>query len=265
MPDPELGPWSVIIGGSEGIGGGFARALADRGINLVLVARRAERLQRMAAELTDSHPAIKVRTPAIDMEQPDAVDQIIAETAALEVGSFIYNAGAETVFRDFVDDGWMRIQGRLQRNFVAQTHLLHHFGRAMCARGRGGIILMGSIAGCLGSPGFSLYGANKAFVHYLSEGLWYELAQRGVHLLCPVIGPTDTPSMRETFGDIENPTDPNYIARGALERIADGPLWIVDDIAEAVANFNAMEPAERARFGARMMENFAITGARVAG
>ncbi|SCW38958.1 Short-chain dehydrogenase [Sphingobium faniae] len=256
MAGEQFGQWGLIVGGSDGIGLAFAHELAQRGVNLLLIARRADRLTKAANEIAENYPGITVCSLALDMEDEHSIDRIVEETSSLEIGTFIYNAGAETDYRPFVEDEWNRIAGRMQRNVIAQTRLLHHFGRAMCARERGSIITMGSISGSLGSPGFAFYGATKAFIHNLSEALWFEFKQCGVRLLCPIIGPTATPAMHDAFGPLENAADPAHIARGAMDRLGEGPFWIVDDVAQAIADFSAMNPADRATLGAAMMRDF---------
>ena len=254
----DYGPWALIAGGSDGIGAAFAEELAARGLHLILVARRAVQLDAMAAQLRGRHPGIEIRTLSQDLSQPDALDRIKAATATVEIGCLVYNVGSESRYGDFLDHDWDFIGGRLQRNFVTKAALVHHFGREMRARRRGGIILMGSIAGYSGSPGFSLYGASKAFTFNLSEALWYELKQHGVHLLCPVVGPTSTPTMINSYGPMTgHATDPAYIATGALDRIAAGPIWVADDIAEGVAAIAAMAPADRTTITAQKAAEFA--------
>jgi short-subunit dehydrogenase len=253
----EYGPWCVILGGSEGIGAAFARDIAVRGVNLVLMARKPGPLDDLAAEIRAASPAVEVRTLSLDLANADAGTKVKAATAGLEVGLFIYNAGAETTFGDFLDHEWLHLHGRLMRNFVVKTELAHHFGRAMRARKHGGIILMGSIAGFFGSPGFALYGASKAFTHFLSEGLWYEFKQDNVDLLCPIVGPTDTPAMVTAYGPMEgHKTDPAFVSEGALARLKDGPIWVADDIVEQVNAISAKPPAERATIAAEMGQTF---------
>ena len=258
MFSDRYGPWALVAGGSDGIGAAFARELAARGLNLVLVARRPGTLEETAGALRAAHPALEIRTLSQDLASPDAAQRIAAATADLAIGCLVYNAGSESRYGDFLDHDWDFIAGRLQRNFVTKVALTHHFGRLMRPHGRGGIILMGSVAGYSGSPGFSLYGASKAFTFNLSEALWFELRRHGIDLLCPVVGPTNTPTMINSYGPIEgHATDPGYIARSALDRIASGPIWVADDIAEGVAAVAAMAPAERATLTAGLAARFA--------
>ncbi|MFA7584970.1 MAG: SDR family NAD(P)-dependent oxidoreductase [Novosphingobium sp.] len=252
------GPWCLILGGSEGIGSALAREVAARGLNVFLVARKREALEDVADGIRADCPGVEVRTLATDLAVPDSARTVIEATRGLEVGLFIYNAGAETVFADFLDQPWAQVFGRLQRNFVVKTELLHHFGRDMRPRKRGGVIIMGSIAGFFGSPGFSLYAASKAFTQFLTEGLWHELGQDNIDVLCPVVGPTDTPAMINAYGPMEgHKTDPVHVARSALAHLRDGPIWIAEDVADMIAEISAKPSRERAEFGAAMGREFA--------
>jgi short-subunit dehydrogenase len=260
----QYGPWALIAGGSDGIGAAFAREVAAQGINLILIARRPGPLDELSAQLRAAHRGIEVRMMSLDLAREDSIERIKSVTADLEVGCLIYNAGAESQYGDFLDHDWELLRGRLQRNFVVKAALLHHFGRLMRVRKRGGIILMGSVAGFSGSPGFTMYASSKAFTHNLSEGLWFEFKKDNVQLLCPIVGPTNTPTMINSYGPIEgHATDPAFIAKGALQRISDGPIWVAEDIAAGVAAMSVMPPAERATMTAKLAAEFARKKERV--
>jgi short-subunit dehydrogenase len=253
----EYGRWCIILGGSEGVGAAFAREIAAKGLNVFLVARKLEPLTDLAWEIRLKNQSIEVRTLSVDLATADAAGRIKSATAELEVGLMIYNAGAETSFGNLLDHDWEFLHGRLMRNFFVLTELVHHFGRKMRARKRGAIVLMGSFAGFFGSPGFALYAASKAFTHYLAEGIWYELKQDNVDLLCPVLGPTDTPAMMKAWGPMAGPkTDPAYVAEGALTRLKEGPVWVVDDISPQIDALLVMQPAERAVMAAHLAIDF---------
>lgn len=257
----DYGPWCLILGGSEGIGAAFARSVAARGLNLILAARKAAPLEALAAEIRAAHPSIEVRTLSIDLATDEAAEQIKTATQPFDVGLLIYNAGAETSYGNFLDHEWPHLRGRLLRNFVVKTELTHHFGRAMRKRGNGGIVLLGSISGFFGNPGFALYAASKAFTHSLSEGLWYELKQDNIDVLCPVVGITDTPAMVNNYGPLTGKvSDPTWVAEESLERLKQGPIWVADDIVEQVAAISAIKPVDRAPMAAKMAREFAKRG-----
>jgi short-subunit dehydrogenase len=252
MSDPtafpqKYGPWAVVVGGSEGIGSAFANELAHRGISPVLVARTQATLDEAAEQIRSANPGVEVRTVAVDLSVPEGAEQVIAATEGLEVGTLVYNVGSEPKYGDFIDHDWDMLAGRLQRNFVSKARLVHHFARLMAPRARGALVLMGSVAGFGGSPGFALYASSKAFSHTLGEGLWFELAKRGIDVLTPVVGQTNTPTMVKAYGTVEGAAEPADIAREALDRVADGPIWVEDKVRDLVATRIGSEPAERVR------------------
>jgi short-subunit dehydrogenase len=241
--DPaKYGPWAVIPGGSEGIGACVARRLAKVGISSVLIARKAEPLEEIAAELREM--GVEARTLALDLTAPDMLDQVRAVTDDLEVGMLVYNAGASLRTGPFVDWDMADVEQVIRLNVIGQTMLSHHFGQKMAARERGGIVLMGSLAGVAGSPSVITYSGAKAYSQIFSEGLWWELKQHGVDVLHVVVGQTDTPAMarlgivyEEGAGD-----DPDMVAQLALDNIANGPVVVVPNMVEG---FNQLTNPDR--------------------
>ncbi|SFO94459.1 hypothetical protein/hypothetical protein [Amycolatopsis rubida] len=110
-------------------------------------------------------------------------------------GLLISNAGANSYGHEFVTGDLSRVRGVLDPNITAHLALTHHFGALMAARGRGGIVLVGSLAGYLGQAEISVYSAVKAFGRVLAEGLWLEMRDRGMDVLELVLGVTRTPAM----------------------------------------------------------------------
>lgn len=232
----RYGPWALIAGGSEGVAASFARQLANVGMNLVLVARRPEPLERLALELK-SHSHVQVRTVSVDLSRPDVLDPIREATDDVDVGLLIFNAGhTDDVFGSFLDRPIEKALGPVQVAAVAQTRLAHHFGSRMAARGRGGIILVGSLSGNAGVANMATYCGAKAFSQMFAEALWSELKPRGVDVLSLVLGVTDTPARaRNGVADIPGIQlhDPDDVAQQALDNLADGgPVHVPPSIAQ---------------------------------
>ena len=164
----RYGAWAVVAGASEGIGAAFARALAGRGLNLVLVARRAEPL----AELAGSLP-VRTVTVAADLSTSEGVDAVLAATEDLEVGLVVCNA-AYSPIGPFIDTDPALTHRALRLNCAAPLALAHAYLPVMALRRRGGFVIMSSLAGAQGSPGIAVYAATKAFGAVLAEGLWEE-------------------------------------------------------------------------------------------
>jgi short-subunit dehydrogenase len=222
----KYGPWAVVAGASEGLGAAFANDLAGRGLHLVLLARRAQALDDLAASLREKH-GVEVRTAAVDLGEPDVLDRVRAAAAGLDVGLLVYNAAYSEIGR-FVDQD---IAGKLKTldvNCRAPLLLTDYFGRQMVARGRGGILLMSSLAGFQGSALVTVYAATKAFNTVLGEGLWDELRGRGVDVVPFVAGATTTPNFLKTAprhgGKLGPPLmSAESVAREALLALGNGP------------------------------------------
>ncbi len=178
----RYGPWALVAGASEGIGAAFAHALADRGLDLVLVARRAEPLE----ELADRLPT-RVVPVCADLATGGGLRAIQGATAAREIGLVVANAAYSPV-GEFVDAEPAHLERAVALNCGAPLLLARHFLPAMAARGHGGMIMMSSLAGQQGSPGMATYAATKAFGTVLAEGLWAELRGRGVDVVACVAG-----------------------------------------------------------------------------
>ncbi|MDG2004146.1 MAG: SDR family NAD(P)-dependent oxidoreductase [Novosphingobium sp.] len=226
------GPWAVIPGGSEGIGACIARRLAKLGISSVLIARKTEPLEEIAEELRGL--GVEARTLALDLTAPDMLERVRAVTDDLEVGLLVYNAGASLRTGPFIDWDLADVEQVIRLNVVGQTTLSHHFGQQMAKRGRGGIVLMGSLAGVAGSPSVITYSGAKAYSQIFSEGLWWEMKQHDVDVLHVVVGQTDTPAMARlgiTYEEGEG-DDPDMVAQLALDNIAKGPVVVVPNMQE---------------------------------
>jgi len=190
----QYGPWAVVAGASEGIGAAFAHALAARGLNLVLVARRAPPLVALADELETQYK-VSVQPLALDLGEPESVTELISVTSDREVGLLVWNA-ALSVMGPFLDQPLEAHQVELEVNVRSPMAAVHAFGNRMVARKRGGIILLSSLSGMQGTALVANYAATKAWNRVLAEGLWWELGKRGVDVLACVAGATDTPGYR---------------------------------------------------------------------
>ena len=221
----KYGPWALIIGGSEGVGAAFARMLAGGGFKLVLVARKPGPLEELAAELRET--GAEVRVLSADLSEPDVLDQVRGATDDIDIGLLIYNAGANNTRGDFLELPREVPDSVIAINVLGQTDFARHYGAPMIARGRGGIILTGSLGGYLGSPTLAAYTASKAFSRIFTEALWAECQPHGVDVLHLNIGFTATPAMARLGMPIELAEPPETVAREGLENIANGPVWIV--------------------------------------
>lgn len=235
----KYGPWAVIAGGSEGVGAAFAHQLADAGINLVLIARKPGPLEDTAEAVRAR--GVQARTLAVDLTEAAAIDEIIGITDGLDVGLLIYNAGANSYGSEFVDGDLDRFRTVIDLNITAQLALVHHFGGRLRDRGRGGLLLVGSMSGYLGGKHLSVYGGVKAFGRIFAESLWLELRDHGVDVLELILGVTRTPAMERAgldLGAAMAVSEPDDVAREGLAHLADGPVWIAGGNASRVEKIN---------------------------
>ena len=182
------GHTALVTGASAGIGKAFATELAARGANLVITARRGERLDDLAAQLQREHGR-QVTVVTADLSEPDAPERLMHAIASqgVIVDMLINNAGY-AVPGLFTAHSWREHAAFLQVLVTSVTHLAHLCLPAMIERGFGQIVNVASVAGLLpGGPSHTLYGAAKSFVIKFSESLAVEVAPRGVNVLaaCP--------------------------------------------------------------------------------
>lgn len=181
----KYGPWALVTGASSGIGMEFARQLAERSVNLVLVARREDRLNTLAGELGNKY-AVDVKVVAADLAKDDFMDRVRNATSGLEIGLLVNNAGLTTT-GPVVDNRLEDEIHLLNVNCRAPLMLAHEFGRQMCDRKRGGMIFLSSVVAFAAVPDWTNYAASKSYDLMLAEGLAVEMKKHGVDVmaLCP--------------------------------------------------------------------------------
>jgi short-subunit dehydrogenase len=192
----RYGPWAVVAGASKGLGEEFARQLAARGLSLVLIARSADRLSALAAELSAQHK-IEARALPLDLSAPDLAARVHEATASLDVGLLVYNA-ALSLIGPFLSQPIEDKLHLVDVNCRGPLILCDQLGRRLVARGRGGIVMMTSLAASRGSPLVATYAATKAFDLVLAEGLWDELGAHGVDVIACRAGAIKTPAFEST-------------------------------------------------------------------
>lgn len=218
----RYGPWALVAGASAGLGEAFARQLAARGLHLVLLARRQAVLDALSTSLRQDH-GVEVRTLAIDLARPDLGEAVDAITRDLEVGLLVYNA-AHSAIGPFLERPLEEQLRVVDVNVRGPLILAHRLGGPMARRGRGGIVLMASMAGGQGNPWLAAYAASKAFNQVFAEGLWGELERAGVDVLACRAGATNTPSYAASRPKRAVPMqEPEAVAAHALARLGRGP------------------------------------------
>lgn len=224
------GPWAVVAGGSEGIGAAFGSELARRGCNLVLIAEREQPLLAVADQLAQRFP-VQVRPYVVDLADVDAQAQLSQRLADVDVGLGIYNAAFSevTLFNE------QSLQSKLRTLDVNARGALifcDWLAPRLSRRGRGGLLLMSSLAALQGTPRVASYAATKAFDLVLAESLWHELRRDGVDVLAACAGATRTPGYEKTkpkhAGVLSPPImEPEDVAKEALDALGSGPSYVV--------------------------------------
>jgi len=237
----RYGPTALVLGGSEGIGRAFAGQFAARGLDLVLIARRAGPLEAAAREIRAAH-RVAVTIHAHDLAAPESAALAADVLAAHEVGLLVCNAGATHGAGAFVDEPLAKALALARLNCLAPLAFAHPALARMRARGHGGLIVVSSMSGLGGSGLIATYAAAKAFEIALCEGLDRELAPLGVDVLCAVAGLTDTPAMRRSGLSYAAAAAAGFVAmsaedvaRGALEQLGHAALWYAPGAAAAAA------------------------------
>ncbi len=186
----KYGPWALVTGASSGLGAEFVKQLAARGLNVALVARRAERMEALADGVERAH-GVQTRVVPADLTGHNTCCLVGDQTSDLEIGLLINNAGfgLSGAHADLDPD---RVVNMTVLNCVVPVLLTNHYLPLMLKRGRGGLIFLASTAAYQATPYLGVYGATKAFNLLMGESLWKEYRARGVDCLALSPGFTRT-------------------------------------------------------------------------
>jgi len=213
----RFGPWALVTGASDGIGAAFATDLAARGLNLVLCARRGARLQSLAAELQERH-GVECLALALDLAEPSSAQALERACAALDIGLLVAAAGFGNA-RPLHESDLALEAAMLSLNCGAVLHQCRWLAPRLLDRGRGGLVLMSSLVAFQGCPGAAHYGATKAWVQSLAEGLRSELAPGGVDVLAVAPGPVASGFGDRAGMDLSKAASPAVVAKATLDRL----------------------------------------------
>jgi short-subunit dehydrogenase len=223
----RYGPWAVVTGASSGIGEQFAHQLAAAGLNVVLVARRAGRISRIAAELAE-HYGAEVEAVALDLATPDFLEPLLAACVGKDIGLLVSNAGMG-LKGPHAEISPEKLNKMLDLNCRAPMQLARSLGPRLIERGHGGFVLTGSIEARQGFPYSAAYAATKAFVQSFGESLWVEFGAQGIDVLVVNPGPTDTEALPLQGMDatsMKGLMSPGVVAAHALARLGRGPVTV---------------------------------------
>ena len=227
MAKEFAGRWALVTGASAGIGAALARELAREGANLVLTARRADRLEALARELRAQ--GTEVRVVVADLNDRGGPQAILDATVGMVVDVLVNNAGLGQ-YGAFVSSELEQELSQVRVNCEAMVHLTRLFAPEMAKRRRGWILVVASTASFQPVPYLSTYAATKAFDRFFAEALAAEMAASGVKVtaLCP--GPTES-EFFEVAGAAKfrgrGVQDVNEVARRAVRALRRGQRTII--------------------------------------
>jgi short-subunit dehydrogenase len=213
------GSTALVTGASKGLGAAFAEALAERGMNLVLVARSTGELNALSTRLYAKYKVHRT-VLSVDLADPSSPQTIAEELErrGIEVDLLVNNAGFG-LNGAFLSHDPKQKQAEIEVNVQALVALTHLFGKAMASRGKGGIINVASNASFQPVPYMATYAATKAFVLHFSEAIRRELAERGVQVMATCPGPTATSFFEGTSTQLspKDMDDAESVVRRTLE------------------------------------------------
>jgi len=220
---------ALVAGASDGIGAAFAQFYASQGMDLILIARNKEKLEKFANELKRDHD-VEVQSISCDLSDSDATTKILDQLNGKEVDVFTYNAALSfiTPFEGKTANEYRKLG---QVNMITPMTLVHHFASSMIKRKKGAIILMTSLAGFQGSGYLAAYAATKAFNRVLAESLWYEWKEKGIDVIACCAGATSTPGYIATEPEKSNPfapkvQKPEEVVSECMRKLGKQPSYI---------------------------------------
>lgn len=220
----KYGQWGVILGATEGVGKAFAEYIAQGGMNVVLVGRREEALNKLGEEISKKFK-VKHLVVAADFAKEDSVTKVTEATKDLDMGFMAYVACFHT-FGKMQDTPWSSHEQMLNVNILTFLKFFYHYMNIFAKQDRGAIINVSSLTAITSSPYNAQYGAGKAFILKMTEAVAYESEKTNVDVLVVTAGSTRTPSfLRNLPGGpdghiaLENAMEPSDVVKEAFDNL----------------------------------------------
>ena len=268
MNNTELkGKTSLVTGASSGLGADFARELASRGSDLILVARREDMLKAVQREIQEKQ-GLKVESIVMDLSTEDAPQALYdrVKSSGKTVDILINNAGFG-LYGEFIDLPWERERELIQTDIITLVHLTKLFVKDMLARNYGRILQVSSIGAHQPSPTYAVYSAAKSFVLYFGEAINYELRKSNVR--CTVISPGVTateflkvagqkPSLYQRLTMMQSPA----VTRIGIDKMLQGRSSVVPGFSQFSSRFeHPFNPVSDVRHVRLSLHDNFLTGA----
>lgn len=227
----KYGPWTIVIGASVGLGAAIARAMAAKGLNVIVSARCEEKLVKLAQEIEETYK-VKAMALPLDILRSDAYEIMEEKTKHLQLNSAVFSAAycIGGAFLAVTDEQYQR-QSDLNMN--GAYRFARYFGKRFCLQRKGGLLFLGSLGGYYGLPGMSMYVATKAFEILLGQSLWGEFKLYNVDVTVDLIGSVATQGFYDMFKDVPNAKeerhaeDEDVVAVECVNSLGTGPAAII--------------------------------------
>ncbi len=230
----NYGPTALVTGASSGIGAAFAELLAQSGLNLIVTARREQRLIELASRLASNY-GVTVKTEVCDLTDAAAAEKLAQACKATDIGLVISNAGFGLKGAHQDQDAEESLD-MLMVNCHAPMQLAQLFTPRLIERGRGGFLFTSSVEAFFGFPYSAAYSATKGFVNNFGEALWGELTPLGIDVLTLCPSSTDTEALDKQGVD-KSKLDlmtALEVARIGLDNLKNGPTIIAGEQNQAM-------------------------------
>jgi short-subunit dehydrogenase len=231
----KYGPWALVAGASEGLGAAFAEELAKRGMNLILIARRLDKLKVLSDELSNKYK-IEIKYHSLDLSDFEQTKNFISQLE-INIGLLVYNAAYAPIgyFENISEEDLIKI---VDVNIKAPLLLSKLVINQMIERKKGGIVLMSSLAGTQGSPKIATYAASKAFNAIFAEGIWKELKKHKIDVIASCAGAITTPGYKnaQNAKDAPGTLHADKVAKDTLNALGKGPT-IIPGFTNKMASF----------------------------
>ena len=217
----KYGAWALVTGATSGIGNALAHQLAQKGLSIILVARKEAELQD-AAKLLSTKYQVETKTISADLSNPEGIQTVVRQSENMEIGLLVLAAGLE-VNGAFEKNDILREMQVVQVNISATLQLTHHFSKSMINRHKGGIILVASLSGHMPNPYFANYAGTKAYMLNFGASLYGEFKPKGVDVTVLSPGLTNTPMISNNGVDwSKTPMQampPEAVAQAAIDAL----------------------------------------------